>query len=87
MIMINARKDEAYPILERLRADVEEHPFRGRDIQPTGRLTISAGLASFPEDGRTYEEILESADRALYRAKHAGRNQICVLDEAEEAQA
>lgn len=87
MIMINARMDEAYPILERLRADVEEHPFRGRDIQPTGRLTISAGLASFPEDGRTYEEILESADRALYRAKHAGRNQVCVLDEAEEAPA
>jgi diguanylate cyclase (GGDEF)-like protein len=76
MIMINAGKDEAYPILERLRADVEEHPFRQRDIQPSGRLTISAGLASFPDDGTTYEEILGKADEALYRAKHEGRNQV-----------
>ena len=83
MIMINAEKDEALPILDRLRADVEEHAFRQRDIQPSGRLTISAGLASFPEDGRTYEEILESADRALYRAKHQGRNQVCVVGDHE----
>lgn len=90
MIMINASKDEALPILERLRAEVEEHPFRQRDIQPTGRLTISAGLAAFPDDGGSYEKILGRADEALYRAKHAGRNQVCVAgrgdgdDEAEE---
>jgi diguanylate cyclase (GGDEF)-like protein len=81
MIMINAGKDEALPILERLRADVEEHPFRQRDIQPTGRLTISAGLAAFPDDGTTYEEILGRADEALYEAKHAGRNQVRVAGE------
>ena len=81
MIMINAGKDESYPILERLRADVEEHPFRHRDIQPTGRLTISAGLAAYPEDGETYEEVLSKADEALYEAKHAGRNRVCVAGE------
>ncbi|MFO7893738.1 MAG: GGDEF domain-containing protein [Longimicrobiales bacterium] len=84
MIMINAGKDEALPILERLRTEVEEHPFRQRDIQPTGRLTISAGLASFPEDGTTYEEILGEADAALYEAKHAGRNQVRVAGEEKE---
>lgn len=81
MIMINAGKDESLPILERIRAEVEDHPFRQRDIQPTGRLTISAGLAAFPEDGTTYEEILGEADAALYEAKHAGRNQVCVAGE------
>ena len=85
MIMINASKDESLPILERLRAEVEEHPFRQRDIQPTGRLTISAGLAAFPDDGSTYEQILGRADEALYRAKHAGRNQVCVAGRDEGA--
>ena len=80
LIMINASRDEAAPILERLRADVQEHPFRHRDIQPVGRLTVSAGLAAFPEDGTTYEALLKSADDALYRAKHAGRNRIVLAD-------
>ncbi len=83
MVMINAGKDEALPILERVRAEVEDHPFRQRDIQPTGRLTISAGLAAFPDDGTTYEQILGSADEALYAAKHAGRNQVQVAGETE----
>jgi diguanylate cyclase (GGDEF)-like protein len=80
LIMINAGKEEARPILERLRADVQEHPFRHRDIQPVGRITVSAGLASFPEDGTTYEALLKSADDALYRAKREGRNRVCVAD-------
>jgi len=83
MIMINAGKEESFPILERLRADVEDHPFRQRDIQPTGRLTISAGLAAFPVDGTTYDEILDAADKALYAAKHAGRNQIRLAGSSE----
>ncbi|MDX1673233.1 MAG: diguanylate cyclase [Longimicrobiales bacterium] len=87
MIMINAGKDESLPILERIRAEVEEHPFRQRDIQPTGRLTISAGLAAFPEDGTTYEQILGEADEALYEAKHGGRNQVCVAGESEDGPA
>lgn len=78
LIMINASTEEALPILERLRLDVQEHPFRHRDIQPVGRLTVSAGLAAFPEDGRTYEELLKSADDALYHAKHGGRNRVAL---------
>ncbi|HUG39693.1 MAG TPA: GGDEF domain-containing protein [Longimicrobiales bacterium] len=78
LIMINASRDEALPIIERLRLDVQEHPFRHRDIQPAGRLTVSAGLAGFPEDGTTYEQLLKRADDALYRAKDAGRNRVAL---------
>lgn len=81
LIMINASGEEAAPIIERLRIDVQEHPFRHRDIQPAGRLTVSAGLAAFPEDGTTYEALLKSADDALYRAKHAGRNQVALAEQ------
>lgn len=73
-IMINASKEEAYPVLERLRLAVEEHPFRNRDIQPSGRLTVSLGLAAFPADGSTYDELMKEADDALYSAKRNGRN-------------
>ncbi len=39
-------------------------------------LTISIGLAHFPRDGRTVEEIIAAADRALYAAKDTGRNRV-----------
>jgi diguanylate cyclase (GGDEF)-like protein len=81
LIMINTSKADALLILERLRIDVQEHPFRHRDIQPVGRVTVSAGLACFPEDGTTYDDLLKSADDALYAAKRAGRNQICLAEE------
>ena len=38
------------------------------------RVTLSAGVATFPEDGRTAEELFRQADRALYAAKRAGKN-------------
>jgi diguanylate cyclase (GGDEF)-like protein len=78
MIMVNSSKEEAIPILERLRLEVEAHPFRQRDVQPAGRITVSAGLAAFPDDGVTYEEVLKEADDALYRAKREGRNRVRV---------
>jgi diguanylate cyclase (GGDEF)-like protein len=78
IIMINAGKDEAKPVLERLLRDVREHPFRHRDIQPLGRITVSAGIASYPEDGTSYNDILRKADEALYAAKRTGRNRLCL---------
>lgn len=82
LLMVNTDKTEALVVLERLRIGVQEHPFRHRDIQPMGRLTVSGGLASFPVDGTTYDELMERADEALYAAKRAGRNQIGVASRA-----
>lgn len=42
-------------------------------------ITISAGVASFPASARTKEELIDKADRALYQAKHKGRNKVCAL--------
>ena len=41
-----------------------------------GRITVSAGLATFPEDGESASELVECADARLYRAKSAGGNRV-----------
>lgn len=44
--------------------------------QPAMKLSLSAGVAAFPDHGQTYEEVLERADQALYAAKTFGRNRV-----------
>jgi diguanylate cyclase (GGDEF)-like protein len=44
--------------------------------QPLGAITLSLGVAEFPEHGATAEVLLASADKALYKAKEQGRNQV-----------
>lgn len=48
--------------------------------QALGPITVSVGVAAFPEHGRTGEAVLRTADRALYRAKAAGRDRVVVAD-------
>jgi diguanylate cyclase (GGDEF)-like protein len=64
--------DDAAVVAERLRTTVAEHRFEhaGNEFA----VTISQGLAHYPEHGRTVEELIEAADGALYAAKAAGRN-------------
>jgi diguanylate cyclase (GGDEF)-like protein len=67
---------------ERVRAAIEKHEFPTVRKGSTGELkthhlTISLGVAAFPDDARDPIELVELADSALYRAKHNGRNRIC----------
>ncbi|MDX2205271.1 MAG: diguanylate cyclase [Hyphomicrobiaceae bacterium] len=60
---------------EELRARIEALAIRYADgLLP--RVTISAGVAAFPEAGINLTELLRTADDALYRAKRAGRNRV-----------
>ncbi|HET6668727.1 MAG TPA: GGDEF domain-containing protein [Pyrinomonadaceae bacterium] len=66
---------------ERVRSAVQnqEFPAARRDATaPAGtlRITISIGVASFPDDAKDPIELIELADSALYRAKRSGRNRI-----------
>ena len=67
-------------IAENLRRAVEAHDFRHGEGQPLGRVTISGGVACFPEDARSALDLQRAADRALYKAKAAGRNRIVGAD-------
>jgi len=60
---------EARRVADRIRRDVEEFTLlRGF------RLTLSAGVAVFPDHARTARDLLEAADRAMYRVKQQGGN-------------
>ncbi len=76
ILLVDTAHDPAMVIAERIRRTVEEHMFeagRRRDL----RLTISIGVASFPEHARARDELLDVADKAMYRAKSLGRNRVC----------
>jgi diguanylate cyclase (GGDEF)-like protein/putative nucleotidyltransferase with HDIG domain len=73
VILPQAPLDAAYKIAERIRKTVETKT--GSKAMP---LTVSLGIASWPSDGVTREEIIGCADAALYRAKQTGRNRACL---------
>lgn len=63
-------------VAEKLRDAVLAVHFPGEEKLPHKNLTISIGVASFPENGQSSEEVLLQADKALYRAKDLGRNRV-----------
>src|SRR5919204_668498 len=68
--------ERARVIAERIPAGVEAHQFSLAPRPGTVNVTISVGVATFPDDGSTPEALLDAADTALYRAKLAGRNSV-----------
>jgi diguanylate cyclase (GGDEF)-like protein len=48
--------------------------------QTLAEITISQGVAVFPGNGQTGEELLRAADEALYRAKQQGRNYVALAE-------
>jgi diguanylate cyclase (GGDEF)-like protein len=64
----------ALEVAERIRQAAEQVPF----MADAARIacTVSIGVASFPQDGRSLEALLAAADRALYLAKEGGRNRV-----------
>ncbi len=71
LILPETAGSTAIQVAERIRRAVEELSW------PKGmKVTISAGVASYPKDGDNLEELLRNADLALYNAKSGGRNQV-----------
>ncbi len=71
----------AYLAAERIREAVEKERFDGEEKQPLGKITITLGIASFPEHGKIAKDIIDNADKALYVAKESGRNRSVIYTE------
>jgi diguanylate cyclase (GGDEF)-like protein len=70
VILPETPAEGAMLVAERTRRAVEEHRFS------LTRMTVSGGVATYPKDADTAAGLLQSAQRALEQAKHAGRNRI-----------
>ena len=76
LLLYGATRNDAWLLADSLRRRVEEEGFPGAHSQPSGRLTVSAGVATFPEDAAADEELIEAADVRLYESKRSGRNRV-----------
>ncbi len=77
--LLDAEIGQALVAAERIRKVIEEKEFsvirQGRPSS-THHVTVSIGVASFPDDSQDPIELVEMADSALYRAKREGRNRV-----------
>jgi len=71
-------REEARALAESLRKKVERTKFKLTNGQPASELSITIGLAAYPEHGARAIEVLDRADKALYFGKSRGRNIVSV---------
>ena len=67
-------KNEALTVAEEMRRRIEEYAFEHEGT--LANPTVSVGVATYPEDGATRNDLTHAADEALYRAKRAGGNTV-----------
>jgi len=76
IVFPNEEREQAFLKLEQIRQAMNQRELGVPEGSSIEGIPISAGVASFPVDGRTENELWRKADHALYRAKVGGRNQI-----------
>lgn len=67
-------------VAERIRTVIESSPLAIDNSQNIS-ITISIGIASYPDCGNTTQQLTRNADQALYEAKGAGRNRVCIYQD------
>lgn len=80
VLLFNTDKEKAKIIAERIRRNIDNHIFLGRENYRI-RLTACIGIASFPEHAKTYKKLIEYSDKAMYIGKEETRNTIHSADE------
>ena len=75
VLLVETNADEAMIVAERMRKMIEAEPFV-KEIGLGIRLTISIGIAAFPEHATTKQNLLNLADQAMYRGKESTRNVV-----------
>lgn len=76
IILTETPKEKGMKVAESIWLEVLKQAFPGSEKQPLGKVTISTGVAGYPEDGKDASTLIKKADEALYRAKKSGRNRV-----------
>ena len=61
---------------ESMRKAIEQYPYPHGEGQPLGKVSISGGVSTYPEDGTGPSALIEVADACLYKSKEHGRNHV-----------
>jgi len=70
--------NEAMALAEKIRTKIENTNFPGVEVLPKGKLTVSLGIAQFPNMADNKEQLIQKADEALYKAKFISKNKVDV---------
>ena len=76
IVLPQADRKSARVVADKLKNLIEQHKFQNETTQPNGKLTVSMGIATFPENASGLEELIKRADQRLYQAKALGRNRV-----------
>lgn len=89
LLLPQTGEQDARRVAERMRAHIADMPIDvgGEAGSETIRITVSIGVAALSTTGSQLTELLATADAALYRAKHAGRNQVWVTTDTASSSA
>ncbi len=80
IVIFGASKKEAKIVAERLRKKIKENIFLKEEGYNV-KLTASFGIASFPEDATNVDELINKADKAMYKVKKAGKDGVQCYEE------
>lgn len=80
IILPNTNAQDALYNANRIRQAIEERPFQ-LNATESGNVTISVGVATFPNHAENAQDLIEQADKGLYYAKEHGRNQVKCIKE------
>lgn len=72
-------------VAERIRKAVMTMVVPSNSEKPLPQLTVSIGVAAYPDHGQTLEEVIQASDRALYESKRGGRNRVTAAHTQEAA--
>jgi diguanylate cyclase (GGDEF)-like protein len=82
IVFPRADKSYAMELAGRILNEVRETKFEGEERLPSRALTVSIGVASYPEHATSADGMVQCADEALYSAKKAGKNTIRIYGSA-----
>jgi diguanylate cyclase (GGDEF)-like protein len=76
LVLPDTSAEQALIVAEKVRYLIAHHPFAFAEKQPLERMTVSGGIAAYPDHGLDSTTLLQAADMALYEAKRQGRNRV-----------
>jgi diguanylate cyclase len=79
ILLKDCDKSNALSIAEKIRIKISEI-----DNSPFPSITVSLGVASYPDDGTNFSEVIVASDKALLTAKKSGKNRTCVYNDAQD---